>query len=73
MENGLQQNILHEIEILIDIGIISTEGGKEIFNITDSGYFDTNPRWVLDGNAIIWNSERYGMRNITLLGAQCLM
>ena len=46
-----------------DIGIISTEGGKEIFNITDSGYFDTNPRWVLDGNAIIWNSERYGMRN----------
>ncbi|MFX1714802.1 PD40 domain-containing protein [Riemerella anatipestifer] len=46
-----------------DIGIISTEGGKEIVNITDSGYFDTNPRWALDGNAIIWKSERYGMRN----------
>ncbi|MDO4881044.1 MAG: S41 family peptidase [Capnocytophaga sp.] len=46
-----------------DIGIISTEGGKEIFNITDSGYFDNNPHWALDGDAIIWNSERYGMRN----------
>ena len=34
-----------------------------MFNITDSGYTNTNPRWALDGNAIIWNTERYGMRN----------
>lgn len=46
-----------------DIGIISAEGGQPIFNITDSGYFDTNPHWALGGNAIIWRSERYGMRN----------
>lgn len=46
-----------------DVGIVSAEGGKDIFNITDSGYFDMNPRWALDGNAIIWNSDRYGMRN----------
>ncbi|MEC5394337.1 S41 family peptidase [Bergeyella sp. RCAD1439] len=46
-----------------DIGIISTEGGKPIVNLTDSGYFDTNPSWALDGNAITWKSERYGMRN----------
>lgn len=46
-----------------DVGIVSAEGGKDIFNITDSGYFDMNPRWALDGNAIIWSSDRYGMRN----------
>lgn len=32
-------------------------------NITQSGYFDESPRWVLDGNAILFASERYGMRN----------
>lgn len=45
-----------------DIGIVSTEGGK-IVNITQSGYFDRNPRWVMDGNAILYNSDQYGMRN----------
>lgn len=46
-----------------DIGIVSSKGGNEVFNITESGYTNTNPRWALDGNAIIWNTERYGMRN----------
>lgn len=46
-----------------DIGIVSAEGGKEIINITNSGYMNNSPRWVLGGNAILFNSERYGMRN----------
>lgn len=46
-----------------DIGIVSSKGGEDIFNITNSGYFNSNPRWAFDGNAIIWNTDRYGMRN----------
>lgn len=46
-----------------DVGIISAKGGEPVFNVTDSGYFDTNPHWVLDGNAITWSTEKYGMRN----------
>ena len=45
-----------------DIAIVSSNGGK-ITNITRSGYFDESPRWVMDGNAILFLSERYGMRN----------
>lgn len=45
-----------------DVGLVSAEGG-EIFNITNSGYTSGNPRWVLDGNAILFATERYGMRN----------
>ena len=45
-----------------DIAIVSAKGGK-ITNITRSGYFDESPRWVMDGNAILFLSERYGMRN----------
>ena len=46
-----------------DIGIVSTAGGQPIINLTNSGYTDGSPKWVLDGNAILFNSERYGMRS----------
>ena len=44
-----------------DIGLVSAEGGK-ITNLTNSGYTSGSPRWVLDGNAILFITERYGMR-----------
>ena len=46
-----------------DIVIVSTEGGKPLIDITNSGYTDSSPQWVLGGNAILFKSERYGMRN----------
>lgn len=46
-----------------DVAIVKTDGSGEMINLTNSGYFDSNPRWVLDGNAILFASERYGMRN----------
>ena len=44
-----------------DIGMVSAQGGK-IINLTNSGYTSGSPRWVLDGNAILFITERYGMR-----------
>ncbi|MBO7467084.1 MAG: PD40 domain-containing protein [Bacteroidaceae bacterium] len=44
-----------------DIGLVSAQGG-EITNLTGSGYMCGSPRFVLDGNAILFESERYGMR-----------
>lgn len=46
-----------------DIGIVSTKGGEPVINLTESGYTDSAPQWVLGGNAILFASERYGMRN----------
>jgi Tol biopolymer transport system component/C-terminal processing protease CtpA/Prc len=45
-----------------DIGLVAAQGGA-ITNLTGSGYTNSNPRWALDGNAILFLSERYGMRN----------
>lgn len=45
-----------------DIGLVSAQGG-EIINLTNSGYASGSPRWALDGNAILFSTERYGMRN----------
>lgn len=44
-----------------DIGLVSSAGG-EITNLTNSGYTSGSPRWVMDGNAILFVTERYGMR-----------
>lgn len=53
-----------------DIGIVSAEGGKPVINLTESGYTETNPHWVMKGDAIIWLSEREGMVNQSSWGAQ---
>ncbi len=45
-----------------DIAVIDVATG-ELHKITDSGYFDAQPHWAMDGKAIIFLSERYGMRN----------
>lgn len=52
-----------------DIAIINVADGK-MTNITNSGYFDEGPRWIMDGKAIAFASERYGMRNHASWGSQ---
>ena len=46
-----------------DIGIVSASGDMKIHNITNSGYIDGSPQWVMDGNAVIFISNRLGMRS----------
>lgn len=46
-----------------DVGIVRADGKGELINLTNSGYTDHSPRWALDGQAIIYTTERYGMRN----------
>lgn len=52
-----------------DQGIVSAAGG-EIHPITQSGYMSGGPRWVMDGKAILFESERYGMRSHASWGSQ---
>ena len=46
-----------------DIGLVKADGKSAIVNLTNSGYSSGYPRWVMDGNAILFTTERYGMRN----------
>jgi len=52
-----------------DIGLVSADGG-EVTNITGSGYMSGDPSFVLDGNAILFMSDRYGMRSHASWGSQ---
>ena len=60
----------HMREPYTDIGIVKADGSQKIYNITESAYIDGSPQWVLDGNAIIYRSNRYGMRSHASWGSQ---
>ncbi len=53
-----------------DIGIVAATGGQPIQNLTNSGYFSSNPRWTHDGNALLFSTNRYGMRSHASWGSQ---
>lgn len=56
--------VMNHHEPYYDVAIVSaTEPNAPIHNLTQSGYFAMNPRFVMGGNAIIYSSEEYGMRN----------
>ena len=46
-----------------DIGLVSADGKGQVVNLTNSGYASRLARWSMDGNAILFCSERYGMRS----------
>lgn len=46
-----------------DIALVSADGKGELVNLTNSGYTSGSPKWTMDGNAILFTTERYGMRN----------
>ncbi len=52
-----------------DISIVEIETG-DFIPVTQSGYFDQQPRWSPDGNALLFASERYGMRNHASWGSE---
>lgn len=46
-----------------EVGLVDAKGGKEPVNLSLSGYADSNPKWIMDGNGMLWFSDRNGMRS----------
>lgn len=53
-----------------DVALIPADGKGEIINLTNSGYSDEAPRWVLGGKAFLFHSDRAGMRSHGSWGAE---
>ena len=53
-----------------DVALVNASGNGEIHNLTESGYSDGNAKWVLDGKAMIWESDRAGFRSHGSWGAE---
>ncbi len=52
-----------------DIALVKADG-KEVHNLTNSGYSDGNGKWVLDGKAMLFQSDRAGYRSHGSWGAE---
>ena len=46
-----------------DVALVKADGSAEIHNLTNSGYSENTPRWVLGGKAMIFQSDRAGYRS----------
>ena len=55
---------------LDDVVLVPADGSGKLVNLTNSGYSDANPRWVLGGKAFIFQSDRAGMRSHGSWGAE---
>ena len=53
----------HKHDPYTDIALVSADGKGTPVNLTSSGYTSGSPKWVMGGNAILFTTERYGMRN----------
>ncbi|MDE7407496.1 MAG: PDZ domain-containing protein, partial [Muribaculaceae bacterium] len=52
-----------------DVALVKADG-SEVVNLTESGYTDSNPKWVLGGKAMMWESDRAGYRSHGSWGAE---
>lgn len=52
-----------------DVAAVSADG-KQIINLTESGYSDGNARWTPDGRGVLYSSDRNGYRSHGSWGSQ---
>jgi Tol biopolymer transport system component len=46
-----------------EIGLVRADGSEEIKNITESGYTESGGKWINDGQAILYYSDKQGFRS----------
>ncbi len=44
-----------------EIGMLSADGKTKMTNITQNGFGDNNPRWMMGGKMMLWFSDRDGL------------
>jgi len=50
-----------------EVLLMSADGKKRI-NLTESGYYDSSPKWVNGGKQMIWFSNRHGLKSYATSG-----
>lgn len=51
-----------------EVGLVRADGSGEVVNLTKSGFRDYRAQWVLDGEAMIWFSNRDGLKSAAQSG-----
>ena len=51
-----------------EVGLIATDGTGSVINLTQSGFNDGNAKWILGGKAMLWFSNRDGLKAVAQSG-----
>lgn len=51
-----------------EIGLVKASGGEPAINLTQNGFNDMMPSWILDGEGMLWLSNRDGLRALAMGG-----
>ena len=47
-----------------EVGIVATDGKSPAVNLTESGFNDARAHWILGGSAMLWFSNRDGLKSV---------
>ncbi|MGZ8538759.1 MAG: S41 family peptidase, partial [Flavisolibacter sp.] len=53
-----------------DVALMKADGTGERMNLTNSGFFDFQPKWAFGGKALLWATDRDGKKPLALQGAR---
>ena len=51
-----------------EVGLVKSDGSGKIVNLTESGFEDRRAKWILGGQAMLWFSNRDGMKAVAYSG-----
>ncbi len=51
------------IIFISDVGLVKADGSGQIINLTQSGYDDRKPIWSMNGQVMVWLSDKQGYRS----------
>lgn len=51
-----------------EVGLVATDGKGKVVNLTQSGFNDGDASWILGGKAMLWLSNRDGLKSVAQSG-----
>jgi tricorn protease len=51
-----------------EIGLVAADGSGKVVNLTESGFEDRRAKWILGGQAMLWFSNRDGLKSAAQSG-----
>jgi len=51
-----------------EIGLVNADGKSAVINLTQSGFNDARGKWILGGKAMMWFSNRDGLKSVAQSG-----
>ncbi|MFP4623143.1 MAG: S41 family peptidase [Gemmatimonadota bacterium] len=51
-----------------EAGLVKAAGGEPAINLTQSGFSDRSPTWIMGGKAMLWLSNRDGLHSMAMSG-----